>query len=262
MWYAEERISRESVSGSPSKTAQKINGEEPMIMTRIQTLTLLMLTLALALPSTSFSDTFTITTGEDVAPYQFLPNNNRGTYTTNYAFSGTGGHDFESYVNFDLSGVALPQGHVVTNATFFIAYAFDFTAFGDTNQDPGNLIVYRVDEPWGEMTLTWSNRPSATVAVDQVDDITEFGAMVFNVTDLVQEWLDGTRPNNGIALKSDLPRVIGMHSFEATADPSLKATLIITTQESNPVPGFGPISLGILTMLMATVGAVQLRRRA
>ena len=170
MWYAEERISRESVSGSPSKTAQEINGEEPMIMTRIQTLTLLMLTLALALPSTSFSDTFTITTGEDVAPYQFLPNNNRGTYTTMYAFSGTGGHDFESYINFDLSGVALPQGHVVTNATFFIAYAFDFTAFGDTNQDPGNLIVYRVDESWGEMTLTWANRPSATVAVDQVDE--------------------------------------------------------------------------------------------
>ena len=223
---------------------------------------LMILLLALALPSMSFADSFTITTGWDVAPYEFLPSNNRGNYTTLYAFDETGGHDFETYIRFDLPENLLPEGEVVTDATFFIAYAFDYTAFGDTAQDPGTVIVYRVDENWGEDTLTWSNRPAATQPVDQVDNIVEFGAMIFDVTDLAQEWLGGTRLNYGIAIKSPTPRVIGMHSFESTADASLKATLVINTAPAEAVPSFGPVALAILTMLMATVGVAQLRERA
>lgn len=232
-----------------------------MRMTKTKALMTTLLMLAL-LPSTSSADSFTVTTGWDVAPYQFLPSNNRGSYTTLYSFSGTGGHDFETYIRFDLPANLLPEGHVVTSATFFIAYAFDYTAFGDTSQDPGTVVVYRVDEDWGEDTLLWSDRPAATEPVDQVDNIVGFGALIFDVTDLTQEWLGGTRLNYGIALKSPTPRVIGMHSFESTADPSLKATLVINTAPAEAVPSFGPIALAILTMLMATVGVAQLRGRA
>lgn len=223
---------------------------------------LMILLFSFTLPSSAFSDSFTINTGWDVAPYQFLPSSNRGNYTTLYAFSGTGGHDFESYIRFDLPENLLPEGHVVTNATFFIAYAFDYTAFGETSQDPGTVVVYRVDENWGEDTLVWTNRPSATLPIDQVDNIVDFGALVFDVTDLTQEWLEGSRLNYGIAIKSPTDRVIGMHAFEATADASLKATLLITTEPISAVPSFGPVALGLLTMLMATAGFFQLRERA
>ena len=223
--------------------------------------TLMILLFALALPSPSFSDSFTITSGVDVAPYEFLPSSNRGNYTTLYAFDESNGHDFETYIRFQLPENLLPEGHVVTQAIFFIAYAFDYTAFGETSNEPGTVIVYRVDENWGENSLTWNDRPAATMALDQMDNIVDFGALVFDVTGLTQEWLEGSRLNYGIALKSTTARVIGMHSFESSADGSLKATLLIETEASNAVPTFGPVALAVLTMLMATVGAVQLRER-
>lgn len=223
----------------------------------IQTLAVVVFGFALAPPS--ISDTFLISSGWDVAPYEFLPSSNRGNYTTLYAFDEDNGHGFEAFIRFDLPQNLLPQGHVVTSATFFHTYAFDYTAFGETSTEPGIVIAYEISEDWDANTLTWSNRPLASRPIGQVDNIVDFGPLIYDVTQLAQRWLEGSATNHGIALKSPTARVIGMHSFEASVPDSVKANLLIETAVHAEVPISGPLSLGVLTLLIATVGTMRLK---
>ncbi|MDG2048845.1 MAG: DNRLRE domain-containing protein [Myxococcota bacterium] len=227
---------------------------------KTSSLLLLFLSLFLIVGSAR-SDEFTVNSGVDVSPYEFLPTLSREGYTTLYVFDEENFHDFEAYIQFDLSGVVIPPDQQVVSATFVICYCFDYTAFGDTSQVPATVTLHEVTEAWDPNLVTWSNRPAALQLIDQVDSILNFGPMIFDVTPLAQGWLDGTDPNYGLALKSPTARVIGMHSFESTASAALKATLLIQTEAIPPVPLLGPAGLILLTGALAGVGGFQLQRR-
>lgn len=227
-----------------------------------KTSSLLVLGLSLFLVAGSAgSEEFTVNSGVDVSPYEFLPTLSREGYTTLYVFDEENFHDFEAYIQFDLSGVVIPAGHQVVSATFLICYCFDYTAFGDTSQVPATVTLHEVTEAWDPNLVTWSNRPAAVPQVDEVNNILNFGPMIFDVTPLAQGWLDGSEPNYGLALKSPTARVIGMHSFESTASAALKATLLIQTAEIPPLPLLGPAGLTLLAGALAGAGALGLSRR-
>ena len=200
----------------------------------------------------AMSDVIIIDEGEDTAPYRFLPSLPRYNRETNFAFvaqtdEGTH-HDFETYVRFPVSPQDIPAGQVLDEALFVVTYSFDFTGFGNTSNEPGVVNCHEVVAPWDQTTLTWNNRPAIDLPIDTVTEIVDFGALICDVTPIVQDWLDGTRPNHGLAVTSPTSRVLGMHSFEAPVDPSLMPNLFLITV---PEPGT-TVGLASGFLLLAT----------
>ena len=121
------------------------------------------------------------------------------------AVDGTGGAmDFlglqagsnarEVFIQFNLADI--PAGASVQKATLQL--------YVNLVIDPGTFDVYQVNSEWNQSTLTYANAPSlgesATgnhpVAIPAAAD--QF--ILIDVTPLVQDWVNGTVPNNGLAL--------------------------------------------------------------
>lgn len=211
------------------------------------------------------ADSFAIDVVEDVAPYSFLPSLARFNSSTLYTFATvdevTGAsHSFETYLWFDVAETDVPQGQVLTEALLVVTYAFDFTGFGETSTDPGELDCREVLQDWDHTTLTWTNRPSVdALPFDSVTGITEFGALICDATPIVERWIYGIRPNRGFALTSETDRVMGMYSSESGQDPSLIPFLLITTQV--PEPGFAAL-LGVGTLGLTSLPRQRTSRSA
>ena len=89
---------------------------------------------ALAFVASARADTVVIPVSEDSAPYSFVPGLARGGSPTLYAFraldESSTAHEFATHLWFDVTQADLPVGHVLTQATLVVTYAFDFTGFG------------------------------------------------------------------------------------------------------------------------------------
>jgi hypothetical protein len=111
-----------------------------------------------------------------------------------------------SYLQFNLSTV--PAGATINKATLRL--------FVDAMVTPGSFDVYQLNIGWFESTLTFNNAPplgvSATgnhpVAVSKVNQF-----VMVDITSLVQNWQNGTIPNNGIALATTT--ATGSFSFDS-----------------------------------------------
>lgn len=75
----------------------------------------------------------------------------------------------------------------------------------------GSFDIYEVGAPWAESSITWSNQPpgstllsTGSCAAPAVQCVTAGSAlnyMVIDVTQAVQDWLNGTVANNGLVLQ-------------------------------------------------------------
>ena len=100
-----------------------------------------------------------------------------------------------SYIQFDLSGV--PASATVSKATLRL--------YVDSYSQAGKFDVYEIDSPWSEHALNFSNAPSlgasATGGIPVSVSKSSLNQFVLvDITRLVQRWLSGNVPNNGIAL--------------------------------------------------------------
>ncbi len=98
-----------------------------------------------------------------------------------------------TYIQFDLSGV--PASATVSKATLRL--------YVDPYSQPGKFDVYEIDSPWSEHALTFSNAPSPGASATGGVPLTVAKSNQFvlvEITPLVQPWLSGEVPNNGIAL--------------------------------------------------------------
>jgi hypothetical protein len=100
-----------------------------------------------------------------------------------------------SYIRFNLSG--LPAGSTVSRATVRL--------FVDAVSQGGSFDVYEIDQPWTENSLTFNTAPSLGVSASggkpvavSKSSLNQF--VVVDITPLVQGWLSGTVPNNGVAI--------------------------------------------------------------
>ena len=205
------------------------------------------------------ADVVLVPAAADTAPYSFLPSLLRYNSPALYAFQAVSetatAHDFETYLAFDVEQADLPADHVLVEATLLVTYAFDFSGFGETSTDPGEIACHEVLEPWQDTTLSWLNRPDIDAPFDRVDGIVDFGAVLCDATPIVLAWITGQAPNNGFALTNTTERVIGMHSIESSADPSLMPQLILRTELPEPAAGL-PLAAGSTLLVIAS------RRRA
>jgi hypothetical protein len=104
-----------------------------------------------------------------------------------------------TYVQFDLSSI--PSGATVLEATLRLFY--DDCDFGPDAVDVG---TYEVTSPWAESTLSWNTQPSFAGTAEDVVSLACAGAtgvyVEWDVTGLVQDWVSGSAPNHGVAMKA------------------------------------------------------------
>ena len=111
----------------------------------------------------------------------------------------SGANNGNVYIQFSLEGI--PANASVQKATLQL--------YVNQVLGTGSFDVYELDSGWGQNTLTYANAPalgtSATannpVAIPETAD--QF--ILIDVTQLVQGWVNGTIPNNGLALSMTTP---------------------------------------------------------
>jgi hypothetical protein len=118
-----------------------------------------------------------------------------------------------TFIQFDLSSIALAPTQIVQSATLTLIAQ---TSFG-TNTGFQPMEIYRVLSPWSEASITWSNRDNTHVWANAGGDFiglsgqpysistsspTNGQAVTWDVTALVQEWVNHVSTNYGLLLKS------------------------------------------------------------
>jgi hypothetical protein len=213
------------------------------------------------LASASRAETFLIQSGEDSSPYAFTADTARGFRNTAYAFRNDldgEDHSFEYYIRFDLPPELLEPGVQLDYAYAWVYYAYDYTLFGDTTNEVGQILCNEVLAAWSQSSLTWNNRPPIGPAIDGWDDVTEKGLYWCDVTELVEGWISGQIPNRGIAITSGAPRVIGFHTWDTgNVSPNFKPSLLV---ETLPEPRAGLWAAAALLLALARRRSNHTRR--
>lgn len=98
-----------------------------------------------------------------------------------------------AHIEFDVSSFA---PGTVTNATLRLFHDFN-------GNDGASFDIYRVTSPWNEASVTYNTRPSLDATLYSTLAIADDDVEVWrewDVTSLVQEWVNGGSTNNGLAI--------------------------------------------------------------
>lgn len=152
------------------------------------------------------------------AAYQTLPvsadaTTNADQPTVNYGLTPDldFGKDFASSPTFR---VWFTRGHVQFDLSSLQNLPRPMRARFWWNQDQARTIpagclavaVHRVTSPWSETTVTWATNPTFDAAVVAREDVGGWncsGWHAFDVTAMVNGWLDGVYPNLGMVIRDD-----------------------------------------------------------
>ncbi len=193
----------------------------------------------------------------DVAAYEGMPATLRGANPLLWAVGVTdpSGHDFETFLRFDLPPDLVGPGETVGLALLALTYALDSAPQGSGSDVPGTLECREVLTPWAEDAVSWNARPSYGPPLAVVEGITELGPVLCDLSALVADQAAGLRENHGFALTNPTARLMGFYAREAQVDPGLQPALIV---ELVPVPEAGRGAAGAAAVLGL---AVRARRR-
>lgn len=112
-------------------------------------------------------------------------------------------------LRFNLSSI--PAGSTINVATLRLHYTY----WRDYSGYYRRVTAYRVTDPWMEDTVTWNSRPGYGEACGFVDLVaggqSDFHYYDWDVTSLVQAWVNRTYNNHGIMLRGD--ETLGIRAF-------------------------------------------------
>ncbi len=135
-----------------------------------------------------------------------------------------------AYVQFDL--LSLPANATIDSAELRLNFTGTYTP-------TANVEVGRNDSAWDEATITWNTRPDSTFNGNSQTIGDTAGDITWNVTPLVQQWVDGTVSNYGFALRGDGPlKSFHSHETSSTSPPKLIITYTIP-DDTEPRPDLG-----------------------
>lgn len=133
------------------------------------------------------------------------------------------GDDYRSLLKFDVSSI--PAGSIITNATLGLFLERKDISGGQPATIHRNLANFN------QSTITWNNAPPSIAASDTVTivDANLNRYVNFNITDLVQGWVNGAFSDFGITVVGGetTPALCGFFS-EDYFDPSKKPILTVT----------------------------------
>lgn len=153
---------------------------------------------------------------------------NYGTQTTLLVGSGN-----VALLDFDLS--LLPAGTTSTN----IAYA-TLTVFVSKATTSGVLNLVAVGSPWTETGVTFPSAPTIGSIIASANVPARGGYVTFNVTSLVQEWINGSTAANGLALISAAAGFVATLDSKENTTTSHPAILQVTQTNSGVQGPQGP----------------------
>jgi len=166
---------------------------------------------------------------------------NTGSSSTNYGANAllyvVSGSE-TTYIQFNLSSI--PAGYTGAN----VAKA-TLKLYVNALTTAGNFNVDYVNGAWSEMTITAKSSPALGSTITSAVPLTSASVnqyILIDITSALQAWLNGTQPNNGIAL-------VGNSSFNANFDSkentnmSHPAELDIVFVNSGPQGPPGPQGL-------------------
>lgn len=167
----------------------------------------------------ALGDTWTLPAAADARILSI--GNDPGWQNANYqsdilSVYNTGDNQQRTFLYFDLSSVVLPQGQRLRSATLRLVAS---TGFGG-NPQGRPMEVWRVTRPWMESRVTWLQAADNTPWSSPGGDFSGLGErpyavnasqpanntpVVWEITELVDLWLEGVLPNHGLLLKSPSP---------------------------------------------------------
>ncbi|AGC68550.1 hypothetical protein Cst_c15640 [Thermoclostridium stercorarium subsp. stercorarium DSM 8532] len=106
-----------------------------------------------------------------------------------------------------------------------------------TGTDPSPIVVNRVTDPFDAQTVTYNTRPGFVATGTQIDISTSdlYTVVNIDVTELVNQWLDGTFENHGIALtNADGVTLVQFGTNNIVYEPYFPRLVI--TYSDTPVP--------------------------
>ncbi len=155
---------------------------------------LLLAAATAALSGVVSADQVTLSPTDDADVFMDVPDENRGA--NEHFQTGCIMNDYfrNVLIRFDLSPYA---GAGVNSATMRL---YVFYAYGDFPTD--ELRIARNDTDWDELTVTWNNKPGLAESAG-IDAPSEYGWWEVDVTDWVQDIVDGVSPNLGFQIYQD-----------------------------------------------------------
>lgn len=139
--------------------------------------------------------TLTIPIDKDAFVYEEYPDRNYGDNTNLIAGFAATGYYFETFIDFDLG--AISPGSTINSAELRLYYL--------GNEEHWYTVTHYVRKvigPWEEETLTWNNQPisSSDVTTASVPPWLSPSWVSWNITSLVQDWVNGTYFNYGLSI--------------------------------------------------------------
>jgi hypothetical protein len=144
---------------------------------------------------------------------------------------------FRGFLKFDLG--LIPNDATITSAILKLSKV------GGVGTGARTIRVHRVTNDWQENILSWNTQPSydASVVTSLSVDPQGSGVFSFNVTSLVQQWINGTVPNYGLMLRdaneSGSSVNISFGSREYASKPILEVTYTIPSTGKKQVEVVG-----------------------
>ena len=143
---------------------------------------------------------------KDSYSWQSVPDANNGK-SDNFEITSYVGHNMRGWIEFSTSKI--PTDGWIVSARLRLRLwqrTVDSPPYGDASGR--RYGVYRITQPWGEMTVNWANQPAYTEdhhATAQVpaEQGGWFGPVVWmdwDVTDLMKDWQHGV-PNYGLLVR-------------------------------------------------------------
>lgn len=123
----------------------------------------------------------------------YMKSDQSGNGTSSYLSIGKSGSvEYRSVIKFDLSDI--PSSDNVTSAILKLYR-------GGTSTAPnGSIYAYRATDSWSESNITWGNPDYNNSSYDSNSGGSTW--MEWDITNLVQQWVDGTYTNYGVYLKA------------------------------------------------------------
>jgi hypothetical protein len=207
-----------------------------LVLVGIAVLIALPTAVPVARPPTTVNATTTLYPVADAWVDYWVPGVNYGADTLLKVGSNEcPGQEFPSrgraLLRFDLS--AIPPGQVIQTASLQLYLRSVYTGSGAAATN--TIGVHRVANSWTEAGVAWNNQPghagtaAATTAVGQITG----NWYVWDITNLVRNWYNGTYPNYGLMLISQAETTCNMRYFDSRENVN-DARLVITYGTPTP----------------------------
>lgn len=211
---------------------------------------------------------------KDTWVYSFLPTTNNNGVGSNIVLTAGNTpplppanteHDLQTLIQFDLTGA--PQN--VTSATLNLYLidpnSFNANALAPSIAKPVDLSVHGITGTWEEGTAVWNNRPAFNATAEDSLSVTAINTWAtFDVTDLVQSWIDNPSTNNGFLIQQTNTMFTGVQ-FHMGAFYSSNASVLqppfLALPQFRPFLSVVPEPSGFALMGTAFAAIGMIRRR-